>query len=90
MLKKLSTTIEESAPLSPIILPDSLILMSTITSKETLSAAEGISPASYGAAGLVDNVNPTNSKALAGSTVQPKKARKVTYISIYVYNCLIF
>jgi hypothetical protein len=38
----------------------------------------------------VGNVGSTNSNALAGSTVQPKKAKKVTYISIYVYNHLIF
>jgi hypothetical protein len=82
---------EESAPLSPIILPGSSISMSTIAgTKETLSAAERISPASSGAAGLVGNVGSTNSNALAGSTVRPKKAKKVTYISIYVYNHLIF
>jgi hypothetical protein len=82
---------EKLAPLSPIILPGFSISMSTIIStEETLSAAKRILPASSGAAGLVGNVGSTNSNALTGSTVQPKKVKKVTYISIYVYNHLIF
>jgi hypothetical protein len=82
---------EESIPLSLIILPGSSISMSTITStEETPSATERISPASSGTANLVGNVGSTNSNALVGLTVRPKKAKKVTYISIYVYNHLIF
>jgi hypothetical protein len=56
---------EDSAPLSPIIMPNSSIPTLTITStKETLGTTEGILPAGSGATGLVDNAGSTNLKVL--------------------------
>jgi hypothetical protein len=58
---------EDSAPLSPIIMPNSSISIPTLTitsTKETLGTTEGISPAGSGATGLVDNAGSTNLKVL--------------------------
>ena len=86
----LNTVTEDSAPLSPIVLPNSSISMTTTTSTQgTLGAAEEISSASSAVTGPVDNASSTNSQVRAGPRAQPKKARKVLYI-FYMYTRLIF